>query len=413
MNDFLQYLTQDISSIQTSKMAIEKLILRSVMYGADKIPDKWFDAVPGGYYKAKDKIEGKDSGDKHRKHDDRKDAGRRGRRDHHDDGYRSEGGKRYERRARSSYDGNDDEDRRSGRGRRRETESDAKRPNVEGRRRRHSVDSERPEQGVEQEKMSRNAYYGGHRMHDAKRKPPRDPYFDEHGRPVTSESERTGHPSSSNPDANANAEATADPSYAATRSGSVTSPQMSSPQVHSPRITESEQPRGASKNGYVPYEHLYGSPAPGSQQRFPPPPTSSKGPVRSNGFPPPPPGPPRPSSYQQNPLAQQAPTAADAGAGAFYTGQPGIIPRGTWPNRSAAARDEYEEHSPSYPTSSTSSRYLSSRHDYSSSYDRRDPPASSTGRTHSERRADAGKGKDRGMRLEDPLLIPFRKLTDS
>lgn len=30
---------------------MEKLILRGVMYGADKIPDSWFDKVPGGYYK--------------------------------------------------------------------------------------------------------------------------------------------------------------------------------------------------------------------------------------------------------------------------------------------------------------------------------------------------------------------------
>ncbi|TKA22854.1 hypothetical protein B0A50_07754 [Salinomyces thailandicus] len=33
---------------------MEKLILRSIMYGADKIPDSWFDKVPGGFYKAKE-----------------------------------------------------------------------------------------------------------------------------------------------------------------------------------------------------------------------------------------------------------------------------------------------------------------------------------------------------------------------
>ncbi|KAK6440951.1 hypothetical protein LTR95_002821 [Oleoguttula sp. CCFEE 5521] len=33
---------------------MEKLILRGVMYGADKIPDQWFDKVPGGFYKQKE-----------------------------------------------------------------------------------------------------------------------------------------------------------------------------------------------------------------------------------------------------------------------------------------------------------------------------------------------------------------------
>lgn len=32
---------------------MEKLVLRGIMYGADKVPDSWFDRVPGGYYKAK------------------------------------------------------------------------------------------------------------------------------------------------------------------------------------------------------------------------------------------------------------------------------------------------------------------------------------------------------------------------
>ncbi|KAI6820841.1 hypothetical protein KC364_g11815 [Hortaea werneckii] len=40
---------------------MEKLILRSIMYGADKIPDSWFDKVPGGFYKAKDSTQKKAS----------------------------------------------------------------------------------------------------------------------------------------------------------------------------------------------------------------------------------------------------------------------------------------------------------------------------------------------------------------
>ncbi|KAM0724216.1 hypothetical protein Q7P37_000098 [Cladosporium fusiforme] len=33
---------------------MEKLVLRGIMYGADKIPDKWFERVPGGYFKEKE-----------------------------------------------------------------------------------------------------------------------------------------------------------------------------------------------------------------------------------------------------------------------------------------------------------------------------------------------------------------------
>lgn len=32
---------------------MEKLVLRGIMYGADKIPDTWFDRVPGNYYKTR------------------------------------------------------------------------------------------------------------------------------------------------------------------------------------------------------------------------------------------------------------------------------------------------------------------------------------------------------------------------
>jgi hypothetical protein len=36
---------------------MEKLILRGIMWGTDKVPDAWFEKIPGGYYKAKqDKI---------------------------------------------------------------------------------------------------------------------------------------------------------------------------------------------------------------------------------------------------------------------------------------------------------------------------------------------------------------------
>lgn len=40
---------------------MEKLVLRGIMYGADKIPDSWFDKVPGGFYKAEKEAEKRQS----------------------------------------------------------------------------------------------------------------------------------------------------------------------------------------------------------------------------------------------------------------------------------------------------------------------------------------------------------------
>lgn len=99
-------------------MAVEKLILKSILYGIDKIPDKWFDRVPGGYYRAKDgKIIAKKDAPGDAKQPQQQ---RRGQTDYtsrrplreedaHDDGYRSDRGRHCYRR-RSSHNGGDDED---------------------------------------------------------------------------------------------------------------------------------------------------------------------------------------------------------------------------------------------------------------------------------------------------------------
>ncbi|GAB1734575.1 hypothetical protein NU195Hw_Modified_626t1 [Hortaea werneckii] len=129
---------------------MEKLILRSIMYGADKIPDSWFDKVPGGFYKAKDSTQKKASGKEAEKHGARprtssgssgaNGSARNSERSRRystgdpvrgaapldgyegDDGYRSEGARRQRRkeRASSSYDRADEDsysgdDRRSSR----------------------------------------------------------------------------------------------------------------------------------------------------------------------------------------------------------------------------------------------------------------------------------------------------------
>ncbi|KAF2479382.1 hypothetical protein BDY17DRAFT_37430 [Neohortaea acidophila] len=93
-----------------------ELLGKFILYGIDKIPDKWFDRVPGGYYRAKDgKIIAKKDAP-----GEAKQQKRRGQTDYissrplreedaHDDGYRSDRG-RHRYRRRSSHNGGDDED---------------------------------------------------------------------------------------------------------------------------------------------------------------------------------------------------------------------------------------------------------------------------------------------------------------
>lgn len=113
---------------------MEKLVLRGIMYGADKIPDSWFDKVPGGYYKAEKEAEKRQKQQGAAKsttdlqmphHSSRRNKSRRRRHsDEYEDrrprydedpyagqrpGYGSDRQRRYERR-RSSYDGGDDYD---------------------------------------------------------------------------------------------------------------------------------------------------------------------------------------------------------------------------------------------------------------------------------------------------------------
>ena len=55
---------------------MEKLVLRGIMYGADKIPDSWFEKVPGGYYKGPQDKQSKPN-DKDDKRRDKREKSRR------------------------------------------------------------------------------------------------------------------------------------------------------------------------------------------------------------------------------------------------------------------------------------------------------------------------------------------------
>nr|POE59056.1 hypothetical protein CFP56_24326 [Quercus suber] len=316
---------------------MEKLILRSVMYGADKIPDKWFDKVPGGFYKPQKealKMERKKHSDNRRHHkSDRHHHGRRysagetsrGQRPKLE-GYHSDGERRrHDHRARSSYDGGEDD----------EYSGDDRH-----RRRRHGADRRR------RQSRNDNDRYGHRDGHESS---PRDDYEDDHrthrrGSPPADSDEPLGSRRSRNMDRY-------DPGdeFVADDAAQLPSDPMPSDQ---PPIDP---------NVYVPYANIYGGPKPTAV-----PPMARS--VQPNGFHQ---VAPRvaPLHYQQNVDAQQAPTAAAAGAGAMYDGQPGWLypedPR--WDPRYANARNE----SRSDHDDSVSEDRRSRRHDREQDHHRR------------------------------------------
>lgn len=394
-------------------MAMEKLMLRSVLYGVDKVPDKWFEKVPGGFFKPKDG-EGQANGQKsagsgggQRSND--ANGGRKYREDDNYDngGYRSEGRRPRHERSRSSYDGGADDDDYyvSGDERRR-------RRSGKSHRRRHSLDYDRHGHDDShrrgQHRDSHDGYNEGHRSYgpyDRVARPP-DPYYDRE-RPSTGDSNR-----SANPFAGTGMDATTgSPPYPHSRTAQ--SPPMQSPGFPPP---QPQSGSGSISSGYVPYAHLYGQQSQHPlQQSFSPRPSSSDHSSQPNGdrgvspsMAPPPQG------YQQNPFAQDAPTAEAAGAGAEYTGEPGLRttqdPRwanGPDPYYSARLYTGYGENDARHPNSASPHR--SSRRDYSPSRDSDDSRAKDR-RSRSERRSedqpkDQGKSKPRVRELLDKSRV--------
>lgn len=96
---------------------MEKLVLRGVMYGADKIPDTWFEKVPGNYYKSKQQpqngqVEPQQRDDR-RRHSDEYDDRRRHSDEYEDRYHNGRDTRRDSHRARSSFDRDDPNDKRS------------------------------------------------------------------------------------------------------------------------------------------------------------------------------------------------------------------------------------------------------------------------------------------------------------
>ncbi|KAK6422594.1 hypothetical protein LTR81_004754 [Elasticomyces elasticus] len=290
---------------------MEKLILRSVMYGADKIPDSWFEKVPGGYYKTKEgkaaaareqsKRESKNDSGRHDSADSRKD--RRSRRHSAGEGqpspsphdaHREEGQRPFDPprrrdsdRQRGSYDGIE--------------EDDGGYYSGDDRRRRRNHGSTRRRRSHEDERVYN--YVNGP-------PPPRDDRRDERryddGAPYP-ERNNFGPIPRVHPDQYAQALGAA----ALTGAGMGVAAGASRPYNDpiSP-ATQSSQPVSIGRNGvaagYVPYAHIYGGPASQTQQA-----PYSSSPHSSNGFAPlndvnrpTRPAVAPPGHYQQDPYAQ-------------------------------------------------------------------------------------------------------------
>ncbi|KAI5370998.1 hypothetical protein Slin15195_G018690 [Septoria linicola] len=323
---------------------MEKLILKGVMWGADKVPDEWFDRIPGGYYKAKEKQVEQElehekkknadmkkrrtrrySDDEYEEDDDRDSRG--GGRDDRDAGYRSEGHKSRRSEPKKSHDGADDDfDEINNRPRRKRSKG------------RRGGDNDKYGKDDGHHRSSRRSRHNGVEYGDgalppAEQPPPSVTYTDPmagaaamggaaaaasafqqngaYGSPLPSTG-AYGSPPPMN-----GAYASPQPS-----SGAYGSPQPFPPQPNVPGSINSfmhapNQPpaqststlRGGMSTGYVPYAHIYGGPIhpPSSQSGYPPP-QSDVGSVqptymnqvaaRKVAQP--------PAHYQQNPYAQEA-----------------------------------------------------------------------------------------------------------
>ena len=272
---------------------MEKLVLRGIMYGADKIPDSWFEKVPGGFYKQKERDRQQHEKDeKRRGQSNRRDRSRRRRHsDEYEDrrrrydedtdrgdrpGYVTERRRRHER-SRSSYDGDDDYDSA-------EFESERRRA-----RRRTYGDNDRYgyDDGFSRPNGARHSYA---------------PDF----------SPTSTHKPSQYPDPNINSASKRASAAAAAASAGTAAAIAQQTQRHAsvaspPLVPVAAPVPGSAPVSYVPYANIYGAGAAhpqGGPQAFSPPPVASIPPVQNNVIP----GAPLVNPYEYSPVnATQTP----------------------------------------------------------------------------------------------------------
>ncbi|PPJ51054.1 hypothetical protein CBER1_07539 [Cercospora berteroae] len=309
---------------------MEKLILRGVMWGADKVPDEWFEKIPGGYYKAKEKKadvedelekqENKSSAKmkkrRSRRYSDDEYEDDRDSRDDRENGYRSDGHQSRRSDAKKPVDGADDFDEINNRPRRKRSRA----------RRRDDDDKYGKDDGHHRSSRKRGGVeYGDGAVPPAEQPPPSVTYTD----PMAGAAAMGGGFAAAQAFQHNGAFGSPAPSNVAYGSplpsnGAYGSPQASSgaygsPQPFQPQSNiagsvnssfghDPNQPparststlRGGMSTGYVPYAHIYGGPT--HAQGYPPPqsdvgsvqPTYMNQVAATKVAPP-------PSDYQQNP----------------------------------------------------------------------------------------------------------------
>jgi hypothetical protein len=249
---------------------MEKLVLRGIMYGADKIPDSWFEKVPGGFYKGQQDKQAKPND----KDDKRRDKREKSRRRRHSDEY-EERRPRYE----ESYD-SDRPAYAPERHRR-----DANRSSYDGGDNNDSVDEERQRRRARRSTINdadRYGYNDGFSQRDSTRRSyaPNDRLYE------SSPHESHGSSQYADPyfDHTAKRNSTAAAAASAGTAATMAQRHVSSAPPMAPATFPVQTPITAS---YVPYSNIYGvneMQMPNGRQMFSPPPANSISSVQANSM---------------------------------------------------------------------------------------------------------------------------------
>ncbi|KAF7187347.1 hypothetical protein HII31_11236 [Pseudocercospora fuligena] len=337
---------------------MEKLILRGVMWGADKIPDPWFEKIPGGYYKAKEEAHKRQKSvdmkkRRSRRHSDDEYEDEDSRPDR-DDGYRSEGHGRHSTLGKS-FDGPDDYDSINNRPRRKRSKP-----------RRHRDDDDR--YGYDDGYSRRDRRNGANGVeYGSGVVPPEQQAPQTHPIPPGADPYVAGAAAAAG--AAGVQAAQAGPFSPVSDPRSPQQPPSSSNHsaATNPYVGSTSTLRGGMATGYVPYAHIYGGPKPANGSLNFAPPPSDTGSVQPNYLNQVAAPVAQQQGYVQNPYAQEAPPGS----------QPGYMPDLYWNERQY--QNQHREHN--------DRRDRHRRDDYESSEDSYAPPRYSDDDSHRSRRA--------------------------
>ncbi|KXS95630.1 hypothetical protein AC578_3561 [Pseudocercospora eumusae] len=329
---------------------MEKLILRGVMWGrgkADKIPDPWFEKIPGAYYKAKQEAHKRHKGvdmkkRRSRRHSDDEydEEDSRPDRDH---GYRSEGHGTHSTLGKS-FDGPDDYDSINNRPRRKRSKP---------RRQRDDDDRYGYDDGYgrrDRRNGANGVEYGSGVV------PPEQQVPQAHPIPPGAEPYVAGAAAAAGAAGVQAAQAGPFSPVSDPRSPQQPPSSSNNSGATNPFVRSTSTLRGGMATGYVPYAHIYGGPKPANGSLNFAPPPSDTGSVQPNFLNQVAAPVAQQQGYVQNPYAQEAPPGS----------QPGYMPDPYWNERQY--QNQHREHS--------DRRDRHRRDEYESSEDSYSPPRS-------------------------------------